>query len=145
MCQLFSIQEIWKDIPGYEGIYQASNFGKIKRLSNNNINIYIYKNRKEKFKRTMQEKILKPVIKKDGYSLITLSKNNIKERFYLHRLIAICYIPNIKNKSQINHKDGNKMNNSVHNLEWCTAKENMNHAFRIGLNQRITKKEVHFV
>ena len=77
-------------------------------------------------------KILKPIIS-NNYYRITLSKNGITKMYTLHRIIAITFIPNPEHKTQINHKDGNKLNNNVNNLEWCTISENMIHAYKHNL------------
>jgi hypothetical protein len=74
-------------------------------------------------------KFLKPSLSSNGYYMLTLSNGGKTKRFHLHRLVAIRFIPNPHNKPQINHIDGNKQNNNVVNLEWCTAKENNAHAF----------------
>ena len=109
--------EIWKDIPNYEGLYKINNYGKIKRLP---FNRYI---------KTHNEK---------GYIRVALCKNNKVKHLYLHRLIALTFIPNPENKPEVNHKDGNKLNNNINNLEWSTRKENMNHARDTGL-WKVTK------
>ena len=114
------MNEIWKDIEGYEGFYKISNFGRVKSLK-----------RKDTKGRTVRERILKPCIV-DGYYSVTLYKD-IRKIFKIHRLIAMAFIPNIENKPFINHIDGNKKNNSIDNLEWVTNQENIKHAFKIGL------------
>ena len=78
-------------------------------------------------------KILKPKIDKYGYQVITLSKNGIRKSYSVHQLVAKAFIPNPKNKNTINHKDGNKLNNCVNNLEWATEKENQQHKWNNGL------------
>ena len=113
------MKEIWKDIKGYEGLYQVSNLGKIKSLSRkifNGKNYYISK-----------EKILKPAKDKDGYVQVLLYKNNRHKTYKVHRLVAMAFIPNPNNLPQINHKDENKQNNRAENLEWCTNKYNCNY------------------
>lgn len=110
-------EEIWKDIPQYEGLYMASNLGRIKSLPKNHHSTLILKNKKTK----------------DGYYETSLSKNGKAKFIRTHRLIAFTFIPNIENKPQINHIDGNKLNNNVNNLEWCTVQENKEHAIRTGL------------
>ena len=110
--------EIWKDIVGYENLYQISNFGNV--LSLNYANKHF-------------PKILKTNRHKDGYQLVGLSKNGSKKFFTVHKLVAQAFIPNPQNKEQINHIDGNKANNHVDNLEWVTPKENVIHAFKTGL------------
>ena len=97
-------QELWKDIPGYEGLYRISNFGRVKslsRLKNNQYSTYLIK-----------EKILKLRKTKYGYYEIKLNKNNIAKVFKVHRLVAEAFIPNPDNLPQINHIDGNKRNNA---------------------------------
>lgn len=116
--------EIWKDIPSYEGLYQASNYGNIKRL--------------HKDYRCKPYKILKPQ-KSGNYYTVTLSKNGISVQYTVHYLIAKTFILNVENKSQINHKDGNKLNNNVDNLEWCTQSENTIHAYNTGLMENVIK------
>ena len=117
--------EVWKDIPGYEGLYQVSNFGEVKSLSR-----YHHK----------KETILKKHKTKDGYYETTLVKNGKYKFIRTHRLVAFAFIPNLLNKEQINHKDGNKLNNNVENLEWCTLQENKDHAIKTGLQDFKGKK-----
>ena len=109
--------EIWKDIQEYEGLYQISNYGRVKSLRDN--------------KGNYREKIIKSRPSKNGYIIINLSKNGKAKTFKIHRLVSIHFIPNPENKPQVNHKDGNKLNNSVSNLEWVTASENSLHATHI--------------
>jgi hypothetical protein len=119
-------EEIWKDIPEYEGYYQVSNYGNFKSLNR----IVKYKQNKT---RIYPGKLLLVEPTKDNYRRIVLMKNGIKTRYMCHRLVASAFIPNIENKPCINHKDGNKSNNRVDNLEWCTPSENMKHAVQTGL------------
>ncbi len=107
--------EIFKDIKGYKGHYQISNFGIIRSL---------------KFGKNI---ILKSNIPAKGYLQIHLCKNNIVKQYTIHKLIAIHFISNPKNKPCINHKDGNKLNNNIENLEWVTYSENSIHALKNGL------------
>lgn len=115
------MQEIWKDIKGYEGLYQISNLGNVKSLRRKVYNHYI------------KERLLNPVIIKKGYLQIKLRKENNYKHFKVHRLVAQAFIPNPKNLPQVNHKDGDKTNNCVDNLEWVTEKENMRHAVKNNL------------
>lgn len=109
--------EIWKDIKGYEGLYQVSNLGNIKSLKRN----------------TTHERILVPRVGRDGYKYVGLCKDGIIKTKKIHRLVAETFIPNPTNLSQINHKDGNKINNLLENLEWCNASYNQKHAIKLGL------------
>lgn len=109
------MKEIYKDIKGFEGKYQVSNFGNVKSLNYNN---------------TKHEKILTPIKHHLGYLIVHLGKNKIK---MIHTLVASEFIPNPDSKRFVNHIDGNKQNNNVKNLEWVTYKENTAHAIRTGL------------
>lgn len=109
------MQEIWKDIEGYEGLYKVSNFGRIKSLIH-----YDVENGYKK-----KEHIINGWINR-GYMSVSLSKNKKHKNFYIHRLVAIAFIENKNNKPFINHIDYNPLNNHVNNLEWCTQKENVN-------------------
>lgn len=118
------MREVFEDLKGYEDSYQISDSGRIftkRRLIGNKI----YYGRE-----------LIPQLTSDGYLKITLSKNGKCKKYYLHRLVAIQYLDNSNHLCQVNHIDGNKMNNSITNLEWCTKEENQNHAIRTGLMQR---------
>ena len=110
--------EIWKDIIGYEGIYQVSNLGNVKSFHNSKINNGF---------------VLKPSKSKKGYLIVYLSKNSIMKSIKIHRLVAIAFIENKSNKPQVNHINGNKTDNNVNNLEWVTNSENMLHAYSNGL------------
>lgn len=115
------MEEIWKDIKDYEGLYQVSNLGKIRSLDRyryNGISYYIQKG-----------KILKLQDDKNGYKVINLYKDKKVKNFKVHRIVAQAFIPNPENKEQINHIDGNKNNNQITNLEWCNCTENVRHAF----------------
>ena len=116
------IKEIWKDIPNYENSYQVSNLGRVKSLGN--------KSNHKKEIILKQSNIMK-------YQCVSLRKNNKTKMFKVHRLVAKTFIPNLSNYPQVNHKDGNKLNNKVQNLEWCTASENIKHAFKIGLKKQL--------
>ena len=116
------MNEEWRDIRGYEGRYQISSFGRVKSLKDN--------------KGNYREKILDLKPNKRGYIRVTLYREGKSKSFQVHRLVAIHFIPNPNNYSQVNHKDENKQNNKVDNLEWCTQKYNLNYGTR---NQRISK------
>lgn len=117
--------EIWKDIKGYEGLYQVSNLGKVKSLAR-----FIQRNRVGG--RYYPELILKPTIniKRYGYLYVHLHKKGVTKVVTVHRLVAEAFISNPNNLPEINHKDENKSNNCVDNLEWCTSKYNANYGNR---------------
>ena len=102
------MEEIFKEIIGYEGLYWISNLGNVKS----------------------KHKMLKPSINKDGYYCVSLSKKDKRKTFTLHRLIALHFIKNPDNLPQVNHKDENKLNNSIGNLEWCTLQYNHDYGTR---------------
>lgn len=106
------MKEEWKDIPNYEGLYQVSNFGRVKSFR-----------RSTKF-HCQNEYILKPNIASHGYAQVTLYNKTVRHKFLVHRLVADAFIPNPNNLPQVNHKDENRLNNSADNLEWCTAEYN---------------------
>lgn len=112
----------WKDIPGYEGLYQISRRGQVKSLGRK-----ITDNRGRITERKDIIKINQVDMR--GYYRIQLKKDGILKNFRIHRLIALAFIPNPGKKKCINHKDANKKNNRISNLEWCTHKENIRHAF----------------
>lgn len=107
-------EELWKCIPGYNRAYEISNFGRI---------------RSSKFG-SIEQKSLRLL---NGYYGTTLHLGGVRTTVKVHRMVAHAFIPNPENKPQVNHIDGNKLNNHVSNLEWCTAKENINHAIDTGL------------
>lgn len=121
-------EEIWKDIPEFEGLYQASNLGNLKALPktafHNLTNRYIL--RKEKLLRNNS-------VNTGGYKQVFLRKNGIFYPSRVHRLVASTFIPNLENKKCVNHKNGIKTDNRVVNLEWATHSENEKHAFSIGI------------
>lgn len=114
--------EIWKDIKGYKGYYQVSSSGRVKSLSRYRP-AYINNNNKI----LLKEKILKPTIYTSGYEYVSLSKNGERKNYMVHRLVAETFLDNPDNLSCVNHKDENKLNNNVDNLEWCNAKYNINY------------------
>jgi len=121
--------EIWKDVVGYEGYYQISNLGRVKSLKKR-VPFETYGVRKL---RTLPEKILKQHKNECGYMYVPLAKDTKKKKHKIHRLVAEAFLPNPEMKKCVNHKDGNKVNNCVSNLEWVTHSENMKHAAENGL------------
>ena len=105
------MEEIFKDIKGYEGLYQVSNFGNVKSLD---------------YRHTGKERLLKQAIDKHSYHRICLWSYGEPKWFSIHRLVAESFIPNPDNLPCVNHKDENKHNNHVDNLEWCTYEYNNN-------------------
>lgn len=103
--------EQWRDIPGYEGLYQVSSLGRVKS------------NKRIKSLRT----------DKRGYLTVWLCKDSVQKNYKAHRLVALAFIPNPENKKTVNHIDGDKQNNCVENLEWATHSENIIHANKTGL------------
>lgn len=104
------MNEIWKDIEGYEGYYQVSNLGNVRGVD-----------RICKSNKFIKGIVLKQQTDKDGYKRIGLKKDGKMKRFAVHRLVAIAFIPNVNNYPCINHKNEDKTNNVVENLEWCTV------------------------
>ena len=113
------MQEIWKDIKGYEGLYQISNLGNLISIKHNTI---------------------KPIIvsKNQKYLRNNLWKDGKYKTFSIHRLVAEAFLPNPNNFTVVNHKDGNKLNNRVDNLEWCTQSYNVKESYRLGLQKILT-------
>ena len=112
--------EVWKDIDEYEGLYQVSNLGRVKSLKRCN------------------DKIMSLRRDKDGYILVNLWKNHERKTFKVHRLVSQTFITNPQNLPQVNHKDEDKTNNRVENLEWCDSKYNNNYGTHI---QRSAEKQ----
>jgi len=124
------MKEIWKEVDWFDGMYLISNFGRLKSMHNNIIR--------------------KPFLKEKRYPKLVLNKNGKKYMRYIHRMVAIAFISNPKNKKQVNHIDGNKCNNNVSNLEWNTPSENMQHSIKNKLHPsgekcswaKLTEKQV---
>lgn len=117
--------EFWKDVSGYEGLYQVSNLGRVKSLPRTVRTRYGTGVRKEK--------ILQGGSYPNGYVFVCLCKDGEKKMRMIHRLVAEAFIPNPLNLPTVNHRDGNKQHNWVGNLEWCTQGDNLKHAIEIGL------------
>lgn len=115
---------MWRAVCGYEGLYEINEDGAIRSLPRNG---------------TVKEpRLIKSRVHKTGYLYCCLNKNGNQKNYQVHRLVALAFIPNLDNKPQVNHKDGNKLNNNITNLEWVTAHENSVHSIRI-LNHRPPK------
>lgn len=119
------MEEVWKDVAGYEGIYQISNMGRVYSLP-----------RKEKqrcqyggyIERPWGGKLIKPHDNGNGYLYVTLRKNGVRKNFYIHRLVATAFVDNPNGDDYVNHIDYNIRNNMHTNLEWCTQRENILHS-----------------
>jgi hypothetical protein len=126
--------EVWKEIKGYEGLYSISNFSRVKCHQ-----------KKQRWK----ERILKSKITKRGYAGCCLFKEKTVKHFRVHRIVAEAFVENPENKPHVNHKDSNRLNNVVENLEWVTPKENMAHAREqgsaFGCAQKLTKGQVELI
>ena len=121
--------EIWKNIKGYEGLYQVSDQGRVKSLERTII-------KKDGRKFTVKERVLKPGVTKDGYLIVALHAGDKQKTLTVHRLVCTAFHENLENKPCVNHINENKTDNRASNLEWCTYKENNNHGTRVA---RVTK------
>lgn len=113
------MMELWKDIPGYEGFYEVSNFGRIKSLH-------------------LKPKILNPKAMSNRYKRVSLSVGGVKKQYSVHRLVMLAFVGD--SDLQVNHIDGNKDNNELSNLEYCTSKENISHAWETGIRASSTQR-----
>ena len=117
--------EIWHPCAGYETHYEASNLGNVRsieRMVNNRVNTGLRKS---------PQKLLKQGKSKSGYLIVSFCIDGVKSNKTVHRLVARAFIPNESNKPQVNHKDGNKHNNHIDNLEWMTCSENGLHSYHV--------------
>ena len=126
-----SEKEIWKDVVGYEGVYEVSNMGRVKRVGK-------YRNQCAEWD---SNHILRPGHKDNEYLFVNLSKEGKNKIKYVHRLVAEAFLPNPKNKATVNHIDGDRTNNVVENLEWATYKENNNHSLYVLGNEKSVRKK----
>lgn len=129
--------EIWKTIPGYEGIYKVSSHGRVRSLDRNTIAFMPGVGSYTRFfkGKTLKQSHFIGSKSSPGYWCVGLRPlNGVRLPCLVHRLVAMTFIPNPENKPTVNHKDGNGKNNHVSNLEWCTRLENNQHAIRTGLH-----------
>ena len=118
-------EEVWRDVKGYEGLYQVSNMGRVKSLE-----------RKDRFGRVIKERILEPAVTHNGYLRVGLHVDGKRKMLRVHRLVCEAFHENPDNKSEVNHVNENKTDNRACNLEWSTRTENCNHGSR---NERVAK------
>mgnify|MGYP006921383009 CR=1 FL=1 len=119
-CGGIIYHEQWADIEGYEGLYEVSNFGRVKRLKRTNCN-----------NQHKSDKIMSPTFNDKGYLRISFKINSISKTFSVARLVGLHFIPNPENKPEINHLKGIKTDNRHFMLEWSTASENQKHSFSV--------------
>ena len=129
--------EVWKDVKGFEGLYQVSNLGRVRSLD------------RMKNNRLFRGRVLRQPKDNDGYCLVTLCDGKRSKTGKVHRLVAFAFIPNPDNLPEINHIDENKENNRADNLEWCSTKYNLTYGSRKGMmagtknnHAKLTEKEV---
>lgn len=122
------MNEVWLPIEDYEGLYEISNLGRVKVLS---------KYRGLNYSTFTPERIKKPSDNGRGYKITSLCKNSCKRTFYIHRLVALYFIPNPLRLKEVNHIDGNKENCQADNLEWCSRMQNESHAWATGLKKQV--------
>lgn len=129
------LNETWKDIPEYEGYYQASTLGKIRSVAR----LISQKGHKNDYIRTMKGKTIQPRLQNSNYQLVWLSKNGEINPLLVHRIIAAAFIENLNCHPCINHKNGIKTDNRIENLEWCSYSENIKHSHTLLGRKEITK------
>lgn len=112
--------DVWADIPGYEGSYQVSRNGRVRSLDR----VVKYRNGAV---HNYRGAVLKEKVMPNGYAVVRLTLNDVVENALVHRLVAQSFVPNPDGKPHVNHKDQNRLNNDASNLEWCTARENINY------------------
>lgn len=128
------MEEIWKDIPEFEGLYQISNLGRVRSLD-----------KYDRLGRFHKGKILAIKDNGVGYLTLPLNRDGKQKMALVHRLVASVFVPNPNGYSQVNHIDGNKKNNHADNLEWCTQSQNLKHAVDTGLHKAFGQKKVQCV
>lgn len=115
--------EIWKPIPNYEGLYEVSSYGRVRR-----VDAPVHTAIRHSDTKVWKGRVLKQNLKRNGYYTVDLSKENKVKTLSVHRLVASAFIPREEHQTVVNHKNCNKKDNRAENLEWCTDRENKDHA-----------------
>lgn len=129
------MEEIWKDVYEYEGLYHVSNLGNIKSLDKT-----VKSGIKNQETRFIKGKLLNFASDKDGYLQVSMTRNGKRKKYRVHRIVCFAFHLNIENKPQVNHKDGIKFHNYEWNLEWSTLSENRTHAYKTGLQNGLQRR-----
>lgn len=132
-CELYneSMQEEWRDVVGYEGFYQVSNLGRVRSVDRQQEVLW----KGKKVYKPIKGRVIAQTKQNGGYLMANLSANGKRKECTVHRLVAMSFLDNPNKLKEVNHKDGNKENNNVSNLEWCSRSDNLKHRARI-LGQR---------
>lgn len=125
----------WAAIPGFDGYYEISDDGQVRSVERVAI-------RRDGKPMPVHGKILKQVVSNAGYMRVSCKVDNFGKWVPVHRAVAMAFIPNPENKREVNHKDGNKLNNTVENLEWVTPKENTKHKYETGLGEHADMRPI---
>ena len=128
------MDEVWRDVVGYEGLYQVSSLGRVKSVSRTTTTSRVVKGKRQTFSWCVPESLLKFGKRADDYRDVPLTKCGKTVNVCVHRLVAEAFLPNPSGLRCVNHLDGDKSNNRVENLEWCSFQHNNNHAVDLKLN-----------
>ena len=124
-----SLNETWKAVKGYEGLYEVSDHGRVRSLGRDMV-------RRDGYRYVMPQRILRHWLTR-GYPTVSLSRDGKVKKLYVHRLVASAFLPMIRGKREVNHLDVNPQNNLLSNLEWVTPSENVTHSYRAGKHRPI--------